>query len=172
MEVQMSNTSLLDAVRVVKENERIASQNYASAAEQVSHRLGKGLFTQLSEFEQFHLERLTALEKSLVESGDFIDYQGREFPLPPVFEIQAAREPNQKSIMTIISQAIELEQQAQKAYTDLAHQSIDPRGKKMFVRLAEEESIHQRILLEAYWTMNEMGIWKWSRPPVVSEIPV
>jgi rubrerythrin len=166
----MGKTSLLDAVRVVKENERIAALSYASAAEKIKHHFGKELFTQLSEFEKYHLERLTALEKSLEASGDFINYEGKEFPLPPVFDVKAAREPDKKSIMTIISEAIELEQQAEKAYVSLAIDTIDPRGKKMFVTLAEEESIHERILLGAYWTMNELRIWKWTRPLVVAEI--
>jgi rubrerythrin len=166
----VSNPSLLDAVRVVKENERIASNSYANAADKINHQMGKELFRQLSEFEKFHLERLTALEKSLEESGDFINYEGKEFPLPPVFDIKAAKEPDKKSIMTIISEAIELEQQAEKAYSNLAKQTIDPRGKKMFITLAEEESIHERILLGAYWTMNELRIWKWSRPLLVTDL--
>jgi rubrerythrin len=168
----VSNTSLLDAVRVVKENERNASQSYAHAAESIRHQMGKHLFTQLSEFEKFHLERLTALEQSLEESGKFINYEGKEFPLPPVFEIKAAEEPNQKSIMTIISEAIELEKQAEKAYADLAKQVDDSQGKKMFIRLAKEEKVHEQILLEAFWTMTELRIWRWSRPEVWPDLPV
>jgi rubrerythrin len=166
----VSNTSLLDAVRVVKENERIAAESYARAAETIRHRMGRELFAELTRFEQYHLERLTALEASLVSSGEFIDYQGRDFPLPPVFDIKASQEPNQKSMMTIISEAVELENQAQKAYAGLAQQLDDSHGKKMFLRLAEEESIHHRILLEAYWSMNELGAWKWTRPVIFSNL--
>ena len=75
----MNTPNLLDAIRVVKENERIASDRYADAAKKLGQ-VGKELFMQLSEFEQFHYERVSALEKSLEESGDFINYEGKEFP--------------------------------------------------------------------------------------------
>src|SRR4030042_3351088 len=152
-EERMSTSNLLEAIRVVKENERIASESYANAAKTIRHPMGKELFTQLSEFEKFHLQQITALEKSLEEKNDYIDYEGKEFPLPPIFEIKAAAEPNHKSIMSIIAEAIELEKQAEKTYADLETQMTDPLGFKMFKRLSEEEHNHYRILSEAYWTL-------------------
>ena len=156
----MNTPDLLDAIRVVKENERIASERYADAAKKLAH-VGKELFMQLSEFERFHYERITALEKSLEEKGDFINYEGKEFPLPPIFEIKAAKEPNKKSIMQIISEAIELEEQTEKAYAKLAAQITDLQGHNMFIRLSEEEHNHLRILTKAYWSLNQTGVWKW-----------
>lgn len=159
----MSTTNLLDAIRVVKENERIASERYAEASRVISHPRGKELFTQLSEFEKFHFQKISELEKSLQESGDYISYEGREFPTPPLFDIKAAEEPNRKSMMTIITEAIELEKTAEKTYADLAEHTTDAQGRKMFTRLSEEEHNHYRILNEAYWTLNNLGVWKWSR---------
>jgi rubrerythrin len=156
----MSATNLLDAIRVVKENERIASEKYANAAKSLTQ-VGKELFIQLSEFEKFHYERITALEKSLEEKGDYISYEGKEFPLPPIFEIKAAEEPNKKSVMQVITEALELEIQAEKAYADLAVQITDPQGHQMFLRLSEEEHNHYRILTKAYWSLNNLGVWKW-----------
>jgi rubrerythrin len=156
----MNTPNLLDAIRVVKENERIASEKYANAA-QILAKVGKELFMQLSEFEKFHYERITALEKSLMEKGDYINYEGKEFPLPPIFEIKAAEEPNKKSIMQVITEAMELEKQAEKAYADLAAQITDEQGHKMFIKLSEEEHNHFRILTKAYWSLNDTGVWKW-----------
>lgn len=159
----MNTNNLLDAIRIVKENEKIASERYTEAAKTISHPRGKELFTELSNFEQYHFKQVSALEKSLEESGNFIQYEGKEFPLPPVFNIQAAQDPNRKSIMTIISEAIDLEKTAEKSYADLAAQITVPQGRQMFIRLSEEEHNHYRILNEAYWTLNELGIWKWTR---------
>jgi rubrerythrin len=156
----MSATNLLDAIRVVKENERIASEKYANAAKSLTQ-VGKELFIQLSEFEKFHYERITALEKSLEEKGDYISYEGKEFPLPPIFEVKAAEEPNKKSVMQVITEALELEIQAEKAYAELAVQITDPQGHQMFLRLSEEEHNHYRILTKAYWSLNDLGVWKW-----------
>lgn len=160
----MVTPSLLDAIRVAKDNERIASESYREAIQDIQHSVGKRLFQELSDFEQFHLEKLTALEKSLIETGKFIDYEGKEFPLPPIFEIKAAVEPGKKSLITIISQAIGLEETAKKTYAELADEIDDPQGKEMFKKLSAEEYNHYRILVEAYWTVSNFGVWKWVRP--------
>lgn len=160
----MSNSNLLEAIRVVKENERLAFTSYSYAVQQINDSLGKMLFEQLAEFEKFHYEQLTALVISLEKKDDFIEYEGKEFPLPPVFEIKAAQEPGTKSIMSIVSEAIGLEKQAEKAYADLAGQITDPKGHEMFRRLSEEEHKHFRLLTDAYWSLNNLGVWKWSRP--------
>lgn len=160
----MTAPNLLDAVRVVKENERLATQSYAEAAKNIDNLLGKHLFEELSKFEAYHFEQLTALERSLDTSGEFIDYQGREFPQPPVFEVKAALEPNSKSQMEIISQAIDLEKEAEKAYAELANSTADQRGHDMFTQLSEEEHKHFRLLTDAYWTLTNFGEWKYTRP--------
>ena len=157
----MNTPNLLDAIRIVKENERLAVESYANAAKRINP-LGKKLFEQLSEFEKYHYDRLTALEKSLEESGQFINYQGKELILPPRLEIKFADEPNPKSLMEIISEARKLEKKAEKAYADLAAQLEDPQGHEMFVRLSGEEHKHYEILSEAFWSLNQTGVWKYA----------
>jgi rubrerythrin len=164
MEERMSNTNILDAIRVVKENERIASDTYAEAAKNLINPYAKQLFVQLSEFEQFHFDQVSALEKSLIEKGVYLSYAGKDFPLPPLFEIKAAQEANKKSAISIVLDAIDLEKKAEKTYADLAEQVADPEGHAMFSRLAEEEHKHYRILHEAYWGLTNHGAWNWSPP--------
>ena len=159
----MNIPNLLDAVRIVKENEKLAMESYANAAKKINP-LGKALFEQLSEFEKYHYERLTALEKSLEESGKFINYVGKEFILPPKLEIKFVDEPGPKSIMEIITEARKIETKAEKAYADLAAQLDDPQGHAMFVRLSEEEHKHYEILSEAFWSLNQTATWNYTRP--------
>ena len=104
----MITPSLLDAIKVAKENEKLASESYRGAIQEIQHSVGKRLFQELSDFEQYHYEKLSALEKSLIGEGKYINYEGKAFPIPPVFEIKAAVEPQKKSLMTIITQAIAL----------------------------------------------------------------
>jgi rubrerythrin len=151
----MSTPNLLDAIRVVKENERIASESYADAAKKVSHQMGKKLFEMLSEFEKFHYAQLTALEKSVEETGDLLGTEGKEFPLPPIFEIKAAEEPDQKSLYGIISAAMDLEKLAEKVYADLAALITNPQGHEIFSRLSEQEHSHYLILRDAYWALSQ-----------------
>jgi rubrerythrin len=156
--------SLLDAIRVVKENERLASNSYAEAALVINNPDGKKIFEELSAFEQYHYDQLSAFEASLEKTGEYREYQGREFPTPPVFEIVAAKEPNMKSVIKIIEEAIELEKEAETVYADLAVRSDNSQGYKMFRRLSSEEHIHWRILLDAYWKLTNLGTWTWSQP--------
>ena len=159
----MNTPSLLDAIRIVKENERLASESYANAAKKINT-LGKKLFEQLSEFEKFHYDRLSALEKSLQEKGKFIHYEGKDLVLPPVLEIKFAEEPEHKSLLDVIAEAMKLEKQAEKAYAALAAQLTDPQGHEMFIKLSQEELKHYKILRNALWSLNQTGVWKWSRP--------
>jgi rubrerythrin len=158
----MSIPNLLDAIRVVKENERISVASYADAALRITNPMGKKLFEQLAEFERFHYKQLSDLEESLEKESGYVNYEGKEFPMPPVFEIAVTLDPGKKSVMTIISAAIDLENKAEKAYSDLASKITDPKGHEMFRMLAEEEHKHYRILMEAYWTLNNIGTWTWS----------
>jgi rubrerythrin len=158
----METSSLLTAVRIVKENERIAYETYSHAAKVVIS-LAKPIFEQLSEFEKFHLEKLTALEKSLEEKGEFINYEGKEFILPPALEVKFAENPENRSMLDVISEAIKLEKRAETAYSDLAVEITDPQGHQMFSRLSEEEHKHYEILSDAFWSINQTGVWKW--PP-------
>jgi len=159
----MNTSSLLDAIRVVKENERFASASYWDAARKIQNPAGRFVFEELSKFEEYHFARLTALEKALEADGQFIDYEGKEFPLPPALEVPAVKDADQKDVLTIINQAIELEENAKQAYTDLAAQIDDPRGKQMFERLANEEYKHFLLLIEAYWSVSYLGDWRWMR---------
>lgn len=160
----MVTPGLLDAIRIAKDNERIASESYRGAIDEIQHSVGKRLFQELSDFEQFHFEKLTELEHSLIKEGKYINYQGREFPMPPIFEVKGAVEPGKQSLMTIITQAIGLEETAKKTYADLADEVDDPLGKEMFKKLAAEEYGHYRVLVEAYWTVSNFGVWKWVKP--------
>lgn len=157
---KMKTPNLLDAIQIVKGNEKIAMDTYANAAKQKKYAICEGLFTQLSEFERFHYERLTELENSLKQKGDFINYEGKEYLLPPKLKVEFAEKADQISLMEIITEAIKLERQAEKAYSDLATQLADPVGHEMFSRLAEEEHNHYRILSEAFWSINQTGVWK------------
>jgi rubrerythrin len=153
----MGTPNLLDAVRVVKENERLAAENYAGAANQVKDSMGKKLFEVLSEFEKVHYAQLAALEKSLQESGDFAVSQGKEFALPQL-ETLASNELAQGSLAEVITKAMELEKRAEKTYTDLAERVSHLQGHDIFVRLAEQENRHYLFLRDAYWALSDQRL--------------
>lgn len=154
----------MDAIRTVIENERLASDSYSEAAKIIKNPIGKKIFEELAAFEQYHFEQLTAMVKSMEESGQTLDYQGRDFPTPPVFKIVAAEEPNLKSVIKIITEAMDLEKEAELAYAKLALRAQDSQAYGMFRRLSSEENQHWRILQDAYWTLTNLGTWTWIKP--------
>lgn len=158
----MGLSLLLEAVLAAKENERLASEFYADSATKISNPLGKKLFEQLDQFERYHYEKLSALEKNLREKEAFIKYEAHEIPLTPRIMIAAEQDPNNMSVISIIKKAIELETLAEKTYLKLAEETADPDGHYMFSRLSEEEHLHYHILKEAYWSLNNSGQWEWT----------
>jgi rubrerythrin len=157
----MKTTSLLDSVRVVKENEKKAAEFYADAIEKTGSTAGRELFGELVKFENYHYHWLTVLEKSLKEKDIAISYEGREFSLPPVLEPREAEEPRRQTVLDIIHQALELERLAEKTYTDLAAEITDRQGRAMFKKLSAEEHNHFRILQEASWGLENKKAWRW-----------
>jgi rubrerythrin len=159
----MVENKLMEAIAVVKENEKTASDFYANAATKTGSAVGKQLFEQLSEFERFHYARLTLLEQSLREKNDFIAYEGKDFPMPPNLAPQAAEDPLHQPVINIILLAMDLEKKAEAAYTDLAAQISNPQGQDMFTKLAGEERNHYRILKGAYESLSNLQRWSWAK---------
>jgi len=153
--------SLLDGIQLAKEAEQKAGAFYADAATKTKNPLGKKLFEQLAEFEGNHFRALVAMETFLRDKGTFAGYEGKEQPFPKPSEVSGIEEPNKMSALEIITQAIEIEREAEKKYFTLADQTNDPTVHSLFLKLAEEEHNHYRILRDAYWNLNNRGVWEW-----------
>jgi rubrerythrin len=149
---------VLELLAVAKEAELKAAQFYSESAEKISNPLGKKLFATLSEFEQFHFQKLSALETSLREKGAYFAYEGRDLELGPLHEVKQV-EKERPSVMEIITKAIETEDAAMERYRKLAEMIDDKDGHAMCLKLAEEEKMHGRILRKAYWSLNDRGVW-------------
>jgi rubrerythrin len=150
---------LTDGIRIAKDNEKAAAEFYARAAATAGNSKARKLFEQLTEFEQIHYDRLTELENSLRDKGQFIEYAGTEFVVPPDMVIKLPELPDKPSLMKIVSEAVDLETRAEKAYHKLADMTTDKAGHDMFTRLAGEEHKHFVLLKDVYWTLNNLGEW-------------
>ena len=157
----MKTTNPLIVICIVKENICRASEMYAKTATKINT-FGRNLFEQLSEFEKFHYDRLSALEQSLRDEAKFISSGGKEFVLPPILGKSITEAPDRKSRVQIISEAMQLEKQAERAFANVAVQIPDPQGQELFARLSKEERKHYDILMEAFWSVNQTGDWEWS----------
>lgn len=151
----MSTPTLLDAVRIVKENERLAQQVYGEASDKVPDKVGKRLFELLCEFEGAHYAQLAKLEKTLEESGEYKNYQGAAFPLPPTLKGDAARPFYQDSLMSAVTAAMDLESRAERVYAELATLTTHAQGRELFFHLSDQEHHHYLVLRDVYWGLNQ-----------------
>jgi rubrerythrin len=151
--------NFLDAIRMAIEAEEKAAAFYDQAAEKTENPLGRELLAQLGDFERYHRAKLLALEDSLCSDGTCILYEGRKLSFQVPDEVEKIREANKMSAMGIIDAAIDIKRKAEKRYAALAEQTTDPDGQAMFQRLVEEELANRRVLQDAYWGLNDRGVW-------------
>jgi len=152
----------LKALRVAIEAEKEAFQAYSKAAKRTRNPKGRDIFQQLSEFEMNHYQKLTGLLKSLQEKGEWILYQGtslRKKVIPLKMEKPKGNE--QLTDMDALKTAIREEKKALTYYRSMAELTRDPRGRDMYKRLADEESLHEKLLNDQYYSLHNTGLWSW-----------
>ena len=153
------------AVKIAMDAEVEAHNNYTQSAQKSANAKGKDMFTQLAAFELSHYNNLKALLESLEKGKGWTSYAGTQFSEKPKFvkgKTSAAGEEGAKDdILSILSKAIEDEKKACDYYTKLAEKTVDPSGKAMFKKLAEEEKLHTKILSDQWYSLNNQGIWIW-----------
>ncbi|MFQ6094301.1 MAG: ferritin family protein [bacterium] len=154
------NTDMLGAIELAMEAENKAHDFYRKGAEVTEHPQGKELFLQLADFEKSHYNYLKKLHDSLSGSGQYIEYGGTSFSKSGIEtrgEIEG--EPKKDEVIDILNMAIEAERKEQKRYADLAKQTTDSSGQKMFKKLSEEEGLHLRILNDEFYNLTNRGGW-------------
>ncbi len=159
------NLGLMEAIQIAMEAEAKANKFYADSAQKVASEQGKNLLRQLADFEQNHYNKLAELKKSLEKESKFIKYDGTQFK---IFKIEIAPEgsrkieSNKEDVLDILGLAIEAESKAHQHYKRMAGETKDKDGKAMFQKLAEEETMHRRILSDEYYQIaNSGGMWIW-----------
>lgn len=159
------NIGLLQAIDIALDAEKKALTFYSDAVKKTSNQRGKNLLQQLSQFEQIHYDKLAELKESLNNNGKFIKYQGTEFK---PFDARAyvggpgKIEDNKADVLDILTLAIDAESEAHEHYKNMSEKTDDRDGKAMFEKLAEEETMHRRILSDEYYSMSNMGgVWSW-----------
>jgi len=158
-----NNLDILAAIEIAIEAELKANQFYLDATTKVSNEKGKNLLQQLADFEQNHYEKLKELKTSLQEKSGYIEYSGTDFsPFSVSSEVSGKIETNKDDVLSILNLAIDAEQKASQHYKKMATMTNDPQGKTMFLKLAEEETLHRRILSDEFYQItNKDQFWLW-----------
>jgi len=159
---------LEEAIDIAMDAELKAQAFYVEAAMEVQDPAGRDLLGRLAAFEQYHYQQLTELVRSLRATGRFIAYKARTVEeFRPLGESQnpppgATGAGPLRDVAEILSLAIAKEKVAGERYQALAQVTTDADGQAMFRNLAHEESIHQRILEDEFFSLSNRGVWGWS----------
>ena len=152
----------LKAIRVAIETEKEAFQSYSKAAKRTRNPKGRDMFQQLSEFEMSHYQKLTGLLKSLQEKGEWILYQGTSLKKKTIpLKMEKPKGSEQLTDMDALKIAVREEKKALAHYRSMAELTRDPRGRDMYKRLADEESLHEKLLNDQYYSLHNTGLWSW-----------
>jgi rubrerythrin len=134
---------------------------YNEAVKKAQSKAGKKLFTELSELEQNHYEKVKNIIESLNNSSDINnDLHEPNQPLE-IPDKEGEQESNKDEISTIINQAIESEKKAQERYSKIADMFEDTKTKKIFQYLAQDEQNHQKILEDEFYNLSNKGTIIW-----------
>jgi rubrerythrin len=150
------------AVKVAMEAEKEAYQNYSKLAKKTRDPKGRDMFQQLSEFEMNHYNKLKALLQSLHEKGEWILYEGTTLKKKSIpGKTVKPKGQEQLTDMDALKIAIREEKKAQAYYRSMADLTQDARGKDMYKRLANEEALHEKVLNDQYYSVQNTGLWSW-----------
>lgn len=162
----MTEINVMDAIAIAMEAEEKARDFYLATKEKVSNPRAKEMLAQLAVYEQYHYDNLSALRDSLAQKKGYVAYTSPDIDLPKVSHGleggQTAKEENLNTVVEVLSKAIDAEKLARSHYEELAERTADPDGRAMFVRLAEEENTHYRILSDELYHLSNRGLWVWA----------
>jgi rubrerythrin len=150
-----------EAVLLAQRAEDEAARFYAHAAENTRDPRGRDMFRQLAEFEQAHYRHLQRLLDTSPGSG-FPGYSGTTFSdVPPGLPSAGLNHHEVKTDLEALDLAIKAEKAANAAYLDLAGKSAEIVVREMFLKLAEEENLHRKVLEDQYYALTNRGVWVW-----------
>ncbi|OGP58437.1 MAG: hypothetical protein A2162_07700 [Deltaproteobacteria bacterium RBG_13_52_11b] len=152
----------MKAVKMAMEAEKSAYQAYSRASKKTKNPKGRDMFQQLSEFEMNHYQKLKDLLISLQEKGEWILYGGTSLKRRAA-PLKVAKSKGEESLtdMDALKIALREEKKAQAYYRSVAELTKDPRGRDMYKRLAEEETLHEKIINDQYYSLHNTGVWSW-----------
>jgi rubrerythrin len=151
----------IKAIELAIEAERKAAAFYAAAADKAIDPRGRDMFRQLARFEQGHYEYLLGARDSLAAGKDYPVYPGTDFE-PTRFDARVPIDEAAKSdLVGAITIAIDAERRAEAEYRRLAEAARGDAGRAFFLRLAQEEGLHEKVLAIQFYAIANQGQWTW-----------
>ena len=109
-----------------------------------------------------HFKKLQELSKSLREKGQWVSYQGTSLQKKPVpWKEEKQKGQEDLSDLDALKIAIQEEKKAQSYYRSMAELTTDPLGQEMYKHLAEDEALHEKVLNDQFYSIQNKGFWSW-----------
>ncbi|GAB6064790.1 ferritin family protein [Deferrisoma palaeochoriense] len=158
----MHPTDLREALDQAIRAEEEACNFYEGAAQTTDHPGGQAMFRELAAFERHHRRHLEELREALLHEKPWPEYQPRDLPPRRTEGDTPASTPSPHAdALEALRIAAETEAEAEERYRRLAHQAPDRQGRELFLRLAEEEAMHRKVLEDQYYALSNRGVWLW-----------
>ena len=159
---RMTEAAMLEAIDAAMEAEKDAAQFYRSASKHTGNDRGKQMLESLAKFEDAHFRILDTLKKSMTQGGVFEGYNGTTLEEKrPEAPAKAMDKQSLETDMDALKVAIASERSAQRHYEEMAEGATAPEIAALFRKLAEEESLHEKVLNDQFLALSNEGFWTW-----------
>jgi rubrerythrin len=145
--------NIIKAIKTGIDTEIKGLKFYESALKKVQNPNSQGLLSFLIREEKRHLALFKEIEKKIVKgksqeaNDEVLKFEHHSYQ-SPIFTKEALKKIKDKrsDILTIFDTAKEIERKGIEMYTDFAEQADELAVKALFLKLAEEEEEHERLI--------------------------
>jgi len=162
----MGSPEMVAIVHRAIDRERDAINVYLGLAKIVTDVKAKNVLIHLASDEVGHM---TKLEKHLIsvlrgkdwviERADLVEAMSEQISQPSVLEKFDAKKLAKADTIQVLRVAIDREIEANRTYLEMAERSKKDSAKKMFLSLAKEEELHEKILRAEVDSIGQNGFW-------------
>lgn len=133
------------------------------AAEVTKSQRGKKMFTWLANEEVKHLEVFGKLFTTILNADDwkkYVDAESVRGEAPLITELKKKmKQEESKGEVDAIRIGMDLERKAISFFQEAAAEADEPKAKKIFFEIAEEEKFHFDMLQAQYDSVTNSGFW-------------
>lgn len=166
MSEEKKSKELTEPFLVALKLEREGRRLFVEAARTTTSKLARQTFEFLAEEEDRHIEKIEAFYKSVTESGtddlpDIEDSRAEEKLVSFNEKLATLKDDFQstESDAEAYRMALKLENGAEELYAKMIEQSDDPKLKRFYKWLLDEETMHSRLLNSCLKFVEDPGEW-------------
>jgi len=156
------SSTAIEAIKMAIQMEKDGRAFYEEAAKKTENKLGKKMFETLAKDEIEHLNTFQKMFDKITGTGEWreIAQDSPKKGKVPIFEeeIQKKGDVNPTELDALRT-AMDNERKSIDFYNNVAEETEDPLGKKIFTKIREEEKYHYDLLQAQLDYLTKSGFW-------------